>query len=188
MTKLKIIIFFLLLINTLFAQAQIYIGSSYGILEEKFTNEIDAEASTNIAKIKLGYGVREAYAVELSLEYIDNQAKIFSSDPKVDSDGDKYGINVDVIKAFDLNQFALPYIKAGFGSGWFEVQRKFQNRLFYSSFNLSTGILIPFDKNIDFELGYEYKYISYESIDTIADKINYESNANIAYFGFIVRF
>jgi len=185
---LKIIILFLLLINTLFAEAKLYLGSNYGNFEEKFTNDIDATSSSQIAKVKLGYGVREAYAIELSLEYIENKSKIFSSDNEVDTDGDKYGVNVDLIKAFDLDIFVLPYLKAGFGSGWFDIQRELQNRLFYSSFNLGTGIFIPIGKNFDFELGYEYKYVSYESVDTIANKLNYTSNINEVYFGFNVRF
>ena len=189
MTNLKIIILFLLLINTtIFAEVKLYVGSNYGTYEEKFTNEVDATSSTEIAKVKIGYGVREAYAIELSLEYIDNKSKIFSSDNSSDLDGDKYGLNVDLIKAFDLDILTLPYIKAGFGSGWFDIDRELQNRLFYSSFNLGTGIFIPINENFDLELGYEYKYISYESIDTIADKLNYESNINIAYVGFNVRF
>lgn len=185
---MKIIILFLLLINTLFAEAKLYLGSNYGIFEEKFTNEIEATSSTQIAKVKLGYGVREAYAIELSLEYIENQSKIFSSNNELNSDGDKYGINVDLIKAFDLDILILPYLKAGFGSGWFDIQRELQNRLFYSSFNLGTGIFIPISENFDFELGYEYKYTSYESVDTIAKKLSYQSNTNIAFFGFNVRF
>ena len=185
---MKIIILFLLLINTLFAEAKVYIGSNYGTFEEKFTNDIEATSSTQIAKVKLGYGIREAYAIELSLEYIKNQSKIFSSDSEVDTDGNKYGVNVDLIKAFDLDILILPYLKAGFGSGWFDIQRELQNRLFYSSFNLGTGIFIPINKNLDLELGYEYKYVSYESIDTIADKLNYTSNINVVYFGFNVRF
>lgn len=188
MTNLKIIILFLLLINTLFAEVKLYVGSNYGTCEEKFTNEIEAVSSTEITKVKLGYGERKAYAIELSLEYINNQSKIFSSDITSDLDGDKYGLNVDLIKAFDLDILVLPYIKAGFGSGYFDIQRELQNRLSYSSFNLGTGLFIPISENFDFELGYEYRYISYESVDTIADKLNYESNTNIAYFGFNVRF
>ena len=186
--KLKKIILFLLLTSSLFAEAKLYFGANYGIIEESFLEDIDAESSSNIASIKAGYGVREAYAIEISLEYRDNKAKIFSSDSDTDFDGDKYGMNINLVKAFDFDIYALPYIKAGFGSGFFEVERILQNRLFYSSFNLGTGIFIPIDESLDFEIGYEYKYISYESLDTIAEQINYQSNSNIAYFGFNARF
>ena len=185
---MKKIILFLLLMSSLFAEAKVYFGTNYGIFEEDFLADIDASSSTSVATIKAGYGVREAYAVEISLEYIDNKAKIFSSDSNTDFDGAKYGMNVNLIKAFDLCIHILPYMKAGFGSGFFDVERVLQNRLFYSSFNLGTGVFIPINDNLDFEIGYEYKYTSYESVDTIAEQINYESNTNIAYFGFNVRF
>ena len=185
---MKKIILFLLLMSSLYAEAKIYLGANYGIIEEDFLDDIDASSSTGVFTIKAGYGVREAYAVELSLEYIDNKSKIFSSDSSTDVDGAKYGMNVNLIKAFDLGIFSLPYIKAGFGAGFFDIERVLQNRLFYSSFNLGTGIFIPIDDNLDFEIGYEYKYTSYEAVDTIAEQINYKSNTNIAYFGFNVRF
>ncbi|MEA2099917.1 MAG: outer membrane beta-barrel protein [Campylobacterota bacterium] len=185
---MKKIIILLSLISSLFADAKVYLGSSYGVFEEKFTNDIEAESSTDIAKIKAGYGVREAYAVEISFEYIKNKTKIFSSDAQTALDGDKYGINVDLIKAFDYDVYVLPFIKAGFGSGYFNINRKLQNRLFYGSFNLATGIFIPINETFDFELGYEYKHTSYESVDTIVEKIKYESDTNIVYFGFNVRF
>jgi len=185
--KLKKITLFLTLVGSLFADPKFYVGSSYGVVEESFSN-IEAKSSTDIAKVKIGYGVREAYAIEISCDYIKNKAKIFSSDEKTTVDGDKFGVNVDVIKAFDFNTMILPFIKAGFGSGSLSINRVSQDKLFYGSFNLATGIFIPINNNFDLELGYEYKHISYESIDTIVEKIKYESNTNIAYFGFNVRF
>ena len=185
---MKKIVLFLLLMSSLFAEAKVYFGANYGTFEEEFLTNTEASSSTNIATIKAGYGVREAYAVEISLEYIDNQSKIFSSDSNVDVDGTKYGMNVNLLKAFDLDIYLLPYMKMGFGAGFFDINRVLQNRLFYSSFNLGTGIFIPINENLDFEIGYEYKYTSYESVDIIAKQINHKSNANIAYFGFNVRF
>jgi len=185
---LKKIILLLLFITSLFADPKVYVGSSVGIVDESFTNGVDAKTSSVVTKIKVGYGVREAYAVEISFDYIKNNSKIFSSDPSTKYDGDKFGFDLNLIKAFDLNYKALPFIKAGFGSGYFKIDREIQDKLYYGSFNLSTGLFIPMSESFDFEVGYEYKSISYEAIDTIAQQVRYESNTNIAYFGFNVRY
>ena len=185
---MKKIILFLLLLSSLFGEAKFYIGSSYGMLEEEFTDDIDAQSSTSVVTVKAGYGVREAYAVELALEYIDTQSKIFSSNSDTEFDGAKYGMNVSLLKAFDLDIYILPFIKAGFGAGSLTIERIMQNKLYYGSFNVGTGFFIPIAKNFDFELGYDYKYTSYEAIDTIAEKLSYQSHINIAYLGLNVRF
>ncbi len=185
-TKLKNIILFLLLISSLFAKEQVYFGASYGIFDENFNNDIEAENSSQLAKIKVGYGVRDAYAVEFSLEYIDNKSKIFSSSSK--SDGTKYGMNIDLLKSFDLDIYLLPFLKAGFGAGFLKIDRVLQDELRFGSFNLGTGIFIPINKNFDFELGFDYRYTTYESIDTVAKKLMYKSNINVAYLGFNIRY
>jgi len=180
---LKKILLSLLLLTSLYAESKIYLGSSVGFTNEKFTDDVDAKSSTGVLKLKAGYGDRKLYAIEFSVDYTDNKSKIFSA-----NDGVKYGLNVELVKAFDLDVYVLPFFKAGFGSGSLEIDGQFQDKLHYGSFNLSTGIFIPINEHFDFELGYDYKYVSYEGIDTIADQVSYDSNANTVFFGFNVRY
>ena len=180
---MKKIILSLLLLTSLYADSKIYLGSSYGFFNEKFSDGIDAKSSSGVLKLKAGYGNREQYAIEFSVDYIDNKSNIFST-----NDGMKYGLNIEFVKAFDLDIYILPFFKVGFGSGSLEIDRQFQDKLHYGSFNLSTGIFIPINEHFDFELGYDYKYLSYEGIDTIAKQISYDSNVNTAYFGFNIRY
>ncbi|MBU1658602.1 porin family protein [bacterium] len=180
---MKKIILFLLLISSLYSDAKVYIGSSYGFLNEDYTNGIDAVSSAQMAKLKVGYGDRDAYAIEFSLEYIENNSKIFSANDK-----EKYGFNVELVKALDFDIMINPFFKAGFGAGFLNVERAIQKTINYSSFNLGAGFFIPLNEHFDFEVGYDYKYLTYEGVDTIAEKISYESNVNVAYIGFNVRF
>jgi len=180
---LKKIIFSLLLFTSLYSDASIYIGSSYGYINEKFDTDHDAQSSSNMAKLKIGYGDRDAYGIEFSIDYIDNTSKIFSK-----QDGKKYAMNIELVKAFDFNTFVNPFFKVGFGSGFLDIQREFQTKLNYGSFNLGAGIFIPMNEHFELEVGYDYKAISYESIDTIVEKIRLSSNTNTIYMGFNVRF
>jgi len=183
---LKKLLFILLYVSALYSQSYFYVGTSLGAYHESFENQDDVTLNTSIANVKVGYGKRKAYAIEFSFDYIPNKSKIFSSSGKYD--GDRYGFNLALIKSFDYDIFVLPFIKAGFGSGYMHIQRSIQDKLSYGSYNLSGGIFIPLDKSFDIELGYEYRYTSYQTINTIADRIDYKSHVNFIYTGINFRF
>jgi len=180
---LKKIILFSLLLTSLYSDAKIYMGASGGYLNETFNDAADTSGSAEMAKFKIGYGVREAYAVEFSLDYLKNESNIFST---TGEDGDKFGLNVELVKAFDFDTIVIPYFKAGFGAGYFDISHAKKSSLNYGSFNLGLGFFIPINEHFDFEIGYDYKYVSYEKIETSSADIN--SNMNGAYAGFNVRF
>ena len=181
---MKKIVLFLLIVSSTYAEdLKLYVGSSIGLYNETFTDNVDAKSSSYDVKFKVGYGNQKGYAIEFSIDYIDNKSKIFSYD-----DDTKYGFNVELLKAFDWDIYVYPFFKAGFGAGFLDINRVTQKTLNYGSYNLGIGMFIPVDKNFDFEIGYDYKYISYEGIDLIASTNKYKSNFNRAYLGFNVRF
>jgi len=183
---LKKIILFFSLLSSLYAESTFYVGVNYGAFDEEFS-ELDASSSTSIATLQFGYGDIKAYAVEFSLDYSKNRSKIFSSASSTPFDGDKYGFNVSLLKAFDFD-YALPFIKIGFGTGYLEIDRTLQDSLSYGSFQLSVGSYIPLNNSFDIELGYEIKHISYEAIDTITTNTSYNSVQNRAYLGINYRY
>ena len=180
---MKKIILFLFLITSLYSDAKIYLGLSYGFYDENFIDGNQAQSSGTIEKLKVGYGDRKSYAIELSLEHLKNDSEIFSQ-----NDSDKYGINIELIKAFDFDIHVNPFFKAGIGTDYLKIDREVQDTLYYGSFNLGLGIFIPVNEYFDFVLEYDHKSISYEGIDTIAEQISYKSNLNSAHLGFNVRF
>lgn len=180
---MKKILLFLLLITSLYSEEQAYIGLGYGSFNEKFTNNETTESSSNFTSVKAGYGEREKYAIEFSLQYIDNKSKIFSV-----NDSEKYGFNLDLLKSFDLGIYINPFFKAGFGFGYLTIDREIQDLLHYGVFDCGVGVFIPLSEHLDIELGYIYKYTTYEGIDTIVDKISYSSHTNAAYIGLNTRF
>ena len=176
------IIIFALLITSLYSDAKTYIGINYGEFNEKFTS-LDAESSSEFYNIKVGYGLREAYAIEVSFDTLNNESSFFSN-----NDSKKYAMNIELVKSFDYDIYILPYLKTGFGAGQLKIERELQSKLNYGTFNLGAGVFIPINQYLDFELGYNYKHLSYQAIDTIADNISYKSKVGSFYFGFNARY
>jgi len=177
--RLKKILLFLLITSALYSEAKIYMGASYGSYDESFADETLKTNNNPLIKLKVGYGVREAYAVEFSVDYT-----------QVDSnstDVNRYGLNVDLVKAFDF-PYINPFLKAGFGTGYVETAS--YGKLTFGSFNLGAGLYIPINEHMDIELGYEYRNLSYERVDDPNGSTTQEitSHVNIAYGGLNVRF
>ncbi|MEN4052634.1 MULTISPECIES: outer membrane beta-barrel protein [Sulfurimonas] len=180
----KIILLLLLITSLLNAESKIYFGAGYAYNSETITyGEDDWTIDNNAAQIKVGYGDRKAYAVELSFDYVDNNSRIFDS-----NDGKKYGFNVELLKAWDFGIYVNPYLKAGFGGGYLETPADLHNgSLTYGSFNLGAGFFIPISEHFDLELAYEYKNISYQKLD-LNSTLTPSSHLNIGYVGINFRF
>jgi hypothetical protein len=148
-------------------------------MNESFTNGAQYEGDSTINKLKIGYGVREAYAVEFSAAYINNTLNVYSA-----NDTQKYGFDIDLVKAFDFGIYINPFFKAGFGTGYLQTQDK--GKVTYGSFNLGLGIFIPINEHFDIEVGYDYKNLSYERISDKSQSL--ESHVNGAYAGVNFRF
>jgi hypothetical protein len=180
---LKKILLFSLLITSLYSDAKVYMGVGAGYMNETFSNSASTSNTAEMGKLKIGYGVREAYAIEFSFDYLKNDSNVFSTTGK---DGDKFGMNVEFVKAFDWNIIINPYFKAGFGAGYFDINHATKSSLNYGSFNLGLGFFVPITEHFDVEVGYDYKYISYEKLTDTSNQVN--SNLNGAYVGLNVRF
>ncbi len=172
----------LLLFTSLYSDAKMYVGINYGNAIEKFTN-LDAKSSGETITAKIGYGDIKAYAIELSVDRIKNESNIFSN-----SDGNRYSLNVELIKSFDFNTFLNPFFKLGFGTGGLKIDREIQDNLKYGSYNLGVGTFIPITNYIDLEIGYNYRYVSYEKIDIVVHATSYKSHLNTLYSGINIRF
>lgn len=180
----KKLFFTLITVSSLFGtQAQIYTGAGYGYVHEQLSGNSEKSASSNEGKFKIGYGVRDAYAVEFSFSYIDNSSALLSADDK-----EKYGFDVELMKAWDLHIYALPFIRVGFGSGKMKSSaRDGKNVIYYGSYNGSAGLILPLSENFDIELAYEYKNLSYQKVNP--DLSSYDrSDIHTLYSGVNFRF
>jgi len=192
----KIIILFLLLITSLYSEAKIYIGVDVGYFNESFADSTSGDGTNSeMGRFKIGYGERTAYAIEFSLDYINNKSTTFSTNTQ--PDGNKYALNVELVKAFDFDLFMLPFFKFGYGAGFLDVHGVVNgdtipqpvNSLHFSSYNFGLGTFIPLNEHFDIEIAYEFQSLSYEKsdkTDTLQNRLS--SNTNIAFIGFNLRF
>ena len=179
---LKKILSILTLFSTLLvADATIYMGGGYMYANESLDQ--GGSNSNNAVSLKIGYGDIKAYAVELSIDYIDNKSKIY-----MDDDGAKYGLNIAVLKSFNFDWGFYPFLRAGFGTGMLDSKADNDNNsVTYGSFNLGGGIFYPLFEHMDLEVAYEHRSTSYEKIDNSLE--DYQKSAiNIGYVGVNFRF
>jgi opacity protein-like surface antigen len=180
---LKKILSFLLLACALYGEAKLYVGTGVGLLSEKFDDANYKSKTYNHAKFKIGYGDIDAYAVEFSFDYTQKDAK-----SNVYNETDTYGLSVELLKAFNLDLFANPYLKAGFGFGSCKTNGAQSDTIHHGHFTLGTGVFIPLNEHFDLQLGYEYKNISYERSNQATTDTKIKSHANVGYAGINVRF
>ena len=180
----KLLLLLPLLSSLLFAEAKIYFGTGYTYNYESLSYLGDEMSfSSNGVRLKVGYGDIKAYSIELSLDYVDNKKAVLSQ-----NDAEKIGFNLELLKAFDWDIYVYPFLKAGFGAGYFKTDADIVNQsLTYGTWNLGAGVFIPYSEHIDFEVAYEYKSLSYQKTDP-ALNTSPSSDLNIAYIGVNFRF
>ncbi len=183
MKKLILLLTFLSSLYSFQYNAKFYIGLGGGVQSENFSDESDASNTPYYGSIKFGYGDIRAYAVEFVLNYIDNKSNIFSP-----NDQSRYGMDVMLLKAFNLSEYAYPYFRAGFGAGEMKASRQLEDKIAYSSYNIGGGVFVPIGYGFDLEVNYEYRYTSYQSVDFIYETYKLTSHVNQFYMGVNYRF
>lgn len=180
----KIFASLLLLTSSIFAESSFYFGAGYSYINESISfNNLSTNANNNAAKLKIGYGEQTAYAIEFSLNYIDNTTALLTT-----ADKEKYGFDIELMKAWDFDIYAIPFVRVGFGAGRMSsTARTNAKAISYGSFNGTLGTLVPISESFELELAYEYKHLSYQKTDSNAST-SPSSHQNGVYFGINYRF
>lgn len=190
---MKKIVLLLLLLTSLYADSKIYLGLGYGVYKENLTKADKTEASVtpDMLIFKAGYGDRQAYAIEFTVDYINNKDPLFHA-----NDGIKYGLNVELLKAFDFGIYVLPFAKVGLGAGTLKTDLN-EGNFNYGSFNAGFGMFIPYNEHLDLEVGYNYRHLTYEKQNkkqnekqndaSVSDFIP-SAHVNLIYIGINTRF
>ena len=184
---MKKIILFVMLAGSVFAyqyDAKFYMGVGGAYQDESFTTDLDSTQTQNnptVGILKFGYGDIKAYSIEILLNYVMIDQKVFSDD-----DNDKYGLDIAFVKAFNFSKYFYPYARAGFGGGEMKIKNAENNKLGFSSFNVGVGSYIPLFSHLELEVNYEYRFTSYEEV--VQSQPGLQSHINQLYVGINTRF
>ena len=174
----KITLILLFLVTLAQGDAKLYMGTGLGYANVKASPANSSQEETfseDLVRLKFGYGDREAYGVEFSLDYI-------NSDPK------KYAFNVSLIKAFDWNIYVNPFVKTGFGGGVLDNRDNENQSLTYGNFHAGAGVYVPLSEYFELELAYEYKNRSYQRKDEVSTTESRSAHINYGYLGINFRY
>ncbi len=183
-----ILLLLLLSFSALFARTNVYVGLGLSRVHETLQPYLTyvpqkRETINTELSMKIGYGHRDGYAAELSLDYLQNHSQFYAP-----GDAQKLGFNISLLKAYDFGIYVNPFLKAGFGAGSLKTNADTTNNsLTYGNFHLGGGFFIPLSSQMDVELSYQYQYISYEKVD-LENAANPKSHLNGLYAGFNIRF
>jgi opacity protein-like surface antigen len=186
----KLLITSLFLSTALFAEAQVYVGILGGIDAESVGKPYNKNVSSPVGKLQIGYGDIKNYSVQLGFLYDKNTQNVFSTGT---NDKEKYSMDVELIKAFDLGWKLSPFLKAGFGAGYFNTDINYggtsnKTSLNFSSYNAGAGIYYPLSTHFNLEAGATYKAVSYQQIDSTSSDKGTTSKVIFSYAGIDYRF
>lgn len=190
----KLLFTSILLSTVLYAEAQVYVGVIGGIDTESVSKPYNKNVSSPVAKLQIGYGDIKDYSVQLGFLYDKNSQNVFSTGM---NDKEKYSMDVELIKAFDLGWKLSPFLKAGFGAGYFNTDITYtdtsgasahKSSLNFSSYNAGAGVYYPLSKHFNLEAGATYKAISYERVDATSSDKGSTSKVIFSYAGIDYRF
>ncbi len=174
-----------LLYISLFAEPTGYIGFSIEDSTEFFTlkGKDTIETSAPQYKIKAGYGDIANYAVEAAFSYMDYGTNIFSA-----NDGAALMLDITLYKGWDAGYDLYPYLGIGIGMGDMKVDRKLENSLSFSSFNFGGGVRYVINQTYDFDIGFNYKLRTWQTISLIASDADVTSHLLNPYIGINYHF
>lgn len=180
--RILFVLFFLYL--SLFAEAAGYVGLSVEDSTEFFVlGDRTISASTPQYKIKAGYGDVGSYAVEAAFSYMDYATDVFST-----NDGAALMLDITLYKGWDAGYSLYPYLGIGIGMGDMKVERQLEKSLSFSSFNFGGGIRYVIDKTYDFDIGFNYKLRTWQTISLVSEEVDITSHLINPYIGINYHF
>ncbi len=182
---MRIIAVLLSLCFSLLAESTGYLGFSIEDSTEFFSIEgkDTANTSTPQYKIKAGYGDIASYGVEAAFSYMDYTTNIFSK-----NDGAALMLDITLFRGWDAGHALYPYLDVGIGMGNMKIDRELESSLTFSSFNFGGGVRYLIDKNVDFDLGINYKLRTWQAISLVSEQVKVKSHLINPYIGINYHF
>jgi opacity protein-like surface antigen len=135
----------------------IYLGVEYGMGSNETEHEVNGvSASTydnNYDDIKLKFGAGEdgGFKGQVTLSFISFDETVFDN-----TNSDLIEIGFDVIKEFEVTNSFYPFLKAGVGYGFMDVEGYTEDSIYEISFNVGAGVSYKAVDNLYLVGGIDY--------------------------------
>ena len=162
------------------AQAD-YIGFGYftgsGDREVEDSDGFSAEGDIDdVTAMSIRYGFETESDNRVEFSY-------FISDDEYDFE--MSGLDINGLFTFGSSQSIKPYVKLGIGYTMTdEVELSNQDNLYGLALNYGLGALVPVNESIEFQIGYDGKYIAWQDIEVYSGYGSYTRSITDNYGGF----
>jgi len=168
--------------------ADVYVGIDYGFASneteiEDGSNSFKGDNNYNDLKLKVGYGKDGDFKGQMSLSFISFDEKVFD-----DENSDLMELGFDVIKEFEATKQFYPFLKAGFGFGYMDVEGYEDDSIYEVSFNVGAGISYKAIENFYIVGGIDYIGRKWQDIDYGRGTISTTDSGFKPYIGLNYKF
>lgn len=124
--------------------------------------DYDLDNDSKGLRLKFGADLEDAWKVQGHFTIEDFDRNNFS---RYGSDGDLYELGVDVIKGFPLDNSITPFLLAGVGMGWMDVDGYTENTIRSFALKIGIGLSFLFTPELEAVVGIDFKYRSWQEIN-----------------------
>lgn len=165
----KIVLAVLIASGLMAADSGVYLGVEYGVAKNSTTQDFDNGSATTSyeddnnykdIKVKIGGGRDGGVKFQGSLSFITFDEYVFSYASK-----ETIELGFDIIKEFEVTPSVYPYIKAGFGVGFMDVEGYSEDSIAGVSFKIGAGVSFKVVDHLYLLAGIDYVGRKWQDIE-----------------------
>lgn len=172
---------------------ELYMGLDYALAgnTNKYTgpsnqnDSIEVDNAYSELKLQLGYGSEADVKAQAYFAYIQYDAGVYDN-----SNEALYEFGVELIKEFAYDEDFFPFIKAGLGLGFMDINGYTKDQVGNVSGSLGLGLRYKFDEQISIRGGMDFVFRQWNGVYAISDgkQTNLQDDATKFYIGADYRF
>lgn len=174
--------------NAMAEDSQFYAGLDVFTSSNTFTLEangvsVDADDDSDGFKLKFGAALDEGWRVQGYYQHETYDLPIY------DSTNDKLSeIGVDVIKGFEVTPEFSPFIQAGLGYGWMDVEGYSDDTANEVSLKVGAGVMYKFAPTFEAIAGVDFQYRNWSNLTVLGTEIEIDETSTKFYVGANIHF
>ena len=174
--------------NVMAEESELYVGLDVFASSNTFTLEangvsVDADNDSDGFKLKFGSTLNEGWRVQGYYQRETYDETLY--DNKNDVLGE---IGVDVIKGFEVTPEFSPFIQAGIGYGWMDIEGYSDDTANEVSLKLGAGVMYKFTPMFEAIAGVDFQYRNWSNLTALGTEIEIDEKSTKLYIGANIHF